>query len=76
MEDLLSILNEIKPGVDFKKEKNLITDEIIDSFDIVTLVSEINDKFDIDFPVSEVVPENFESADILYKTIQRIKEGK
>ena len=76
MEDLLNILNEIKPGVDFKKEKNLITDEIIDSFDIVTLVSEINDTFDIDFPVSEVVPENFENVDVLYKTIQRIKEGK
>ncbi len=76
MEELLSILEEIKPGVDFKNEKNLITDEIIDSFDVVTLVSEINDKFDIDFPVSEVIPENFENVDILYKTIKKIKESK
>ena len=75
MEDLLSILNEIKPGVDFKKEKNLITDEIIDSFDIVTLIASINDKFNIDFPVSELVPENFSSASKILETINKVKNS-
>ncbi len=75
MEELLEVLKEIKPDIDFKKEKNLITDGLIDSFDVVTLVSEINDAFDISFPVEEVVPENFENIDALYKTIQKIKEN-
>ncbi|MDD6878712.1 MAG: phosphopantetheine-binding protein [bacterium] len=73
MKELIEILKEIKPEVDFEKEKNLISDGILDSFDIVTLVSEINDKFDIEFPVTEVVPENFENVDALYKTIQELK---
>lgn len=75
MNDLLDVLKEIKPEVDFENEKSLISDGILDSFDIVTLVSEINDKFDIDFPVTEVIPENFENIDSLYKTIKKIQES-
>ena len=52
-----------------------MTDGILDSFDIVTLVSEINDAFDIEFPVSEIIPENFENIDALYKTIEKVKEN-
>ena len=65
----------VKPGIDFNSEKELITDGILDSFDIVTLVSEINDAFDIEFPVSEIIPENFENIDALYKTIEKVKEN-
>lgn len=75
MKELLSILEEVKPGIDFNNEKGLITDGILDSFDIVTLVSEINDAFDIEFPVSEIIPENFENIDALYKTIEKVKEN-
>lgn len=73
MEKLIKILEDVKPGVDYKKEKELITNGILDSFDIVTLVSEINDNFDIEFPIEEVIPENFENVDALYKTITKIK---
>ena len=75
MKELLEVLKDLKPDVNFDKEKNLISDGILDSFDIVTLVSEINDKFDIDFPVTEVIPENFENVESLYKTIEKIKES-
>lgn len=75
MKELLSILEEVKPGIDFNNEKELITYGILDSFDIVTLVSEINDAFDIEFPVSEIIPENFENIDALYKTIEKVKEN-
>ena len=75
MKELLSILEEVKPGIAFNSAKELITDGILDSFDIVTLVSEINDAFDIEFPVSEIIPENFENIDALYKTIEKVKEN-
>ena len=75
MKELLSILEEVKPVIDFNSENELITDGILDSFDIVTLVSEINDAFDIEFPVSEIIPENFENIDALYKTIEKVKEN-
>lgn len=74
MEKLIEILKEIKPEIDYGVEKSLISDGILDSFDIVTLVSEINDVFNIEFPVSEVIPENFESVAAIYKTIEKIKE--
>lgn len=73
MEELLKLLEELKPGVDFKSEENLIDDKILDSFDIVTLIASINDKFNIDFPVSYLLPENFSSASKILETINKIK---
>ncbi len=75
MEKLLSILESIKPGVDFKSSKNMIEEGLIDSFDMVTIIASINAEFDIDFSVAEIVPENFETVETLYKTIERIKNS-
>ena len=73
MNDLITILSELKPDVDFEKEEALIDDEILSSFDVVTLVAKINDEFDVDFPVSEIVPENFNSAKALYAVIEKLQ---
>ncbi len=72
MEELIEILESVKPGIDYRNEKSLIEDELIDSFDIVTIVAKISDEFDVDFPVNEIVPENFNSVEALYATIQRL----
>ena len=74
MEELIKILKEVKPDVDYESEKNLIDDEILDSLDIVTIVAKINKEYDIEFPVNEIIPENFNSVEALYKTIQKIEE--
>lgn len=74
MEALLKILEELHPEVDFTKEKSLIDDKILDSFDIITLITEINEEFDVKIPVEEIVPENFNSAEALYKLIQRLQD--
>lgn len=73
MEKLLEILESVKPGVDFKNEVGLVENGIIDSFDVVTLISLISQEFDVEFEVSEVSPENFNSAKFLYDTILRLK---
>lgn len=73
MEKLLEILESVKPGIDFKNEEGLVENGIIDSFDIVTLISLISEEFDVEFEVSEVSPENFNSAKSLYDTILRLK---
>lgn len=75
MEKLLEILENVKPGVDFKSSSNMIEEGLIDSFDIVSIIANINEAFDIDFGVSEVVPENFATVDALYETIERIKNS-
>ena len=74
MEQLLNILKELHPDVDFETEDQLIDSKILDSFDIVTLVAEIDAEFDVAIPAEELVPENFNSAKALYALIERLME--
>lgn len=74
MEELIKILEDIKPGVDFENEESLIGDEILDSFDIVNLVTKLNDEFDIDITPADLVPENFETVEDIYNLIQKLQE--
>ena len=66
MEELLDILSEIKDDVDFETEDRLIDDGILDSFDILQIISALNDEYDISIPASEIIPENFNSAESLF----------
>ena len=75
MEELLNILRELHPDVDFETCDNLIDGKILDSIDIVTLVAEIGDAFDVEIPAEELTPENFNSAWALWDMIQRLDEA-
>ncbi len=74
MEQLLAILSELHPDVDFSVTEDLIDDGILDSLDIVTLVTEINDRFDVTVPAEEIVPENFNSAAALMALIEKLDD--
>ncbi len=74
MDELLDILSELHPDVDFEEEDALIDDGILDSFDIVTLVTEIGERMDVTIGAKDIIPENFNSADALYDLIERIRE--
>lgn len=74
MEDLIKILKDLHPDVDFDTCTTLIDDKILDSFDIVTVISEINEEFDVIIPAEEIVPENFNSAQALYALIKKIED--
>lgn len=74
MEELLKILSELHPDVDFESEEHLIDDMILDSFDIVTLISEIHEVFDVTIDAKRIIPANFNSAKALYALIQEIEE--
>lgn len=74
MEQLLEILNELHPDVDFETANDLIDSKILDSFDIVTLVAEIDSEFDVAIPAEELVPENFNSAEALFDLIMRLSD--
>ncbi len=69
MEELLRILNETCPGVDFEKETALIDDGILESLDIVTIVTEIMDVFDVELNVDDLLPENFNSVEAMMALI-------
>ncbi len=74
MDELMEILNAIRPDVDFENETALITDEILGSFDIVSIVGEINDVFDIEIRPSHLVPENFDSAEAIMTLIEQLQD--
>lgn len=73
-EQLLEILKDIRPEVDFENEKGLVTDGILDSFSIVTLVGRINEEFDITVGVDELEPENFDSVDAMLELIKKLAD--
>lgn len=72
MEELLKILEEVKPGIEYEGKTDLVDSGELDSFDVITLVSELNEAYDIDIPVEEIVEENFNSVEAIYKLIQKL----
>lgn len=70
MEKLLEILTEICPGIDFANEKHLIDDGLLESLDIITIVTELMDAFDVELNVDDLLPENFNSAEAIMDMIE------
>ena len=72
MEQLIEILQNLHPDIDFETYDGLVDDGILDSLDIVTLITDINDVFDVSIPAEEILPENFNSAEALWDLIERL----
>ncbi len=72
--ELLEILEELHPDIDFENEESLVDDKMLDSFDIVTLVTEIGSAFDVELTAADMVPENFNSLDAMVAMIDRMLE--
>ena len=72
MDKLMRILSELSSDIDFETEDALIDGGMLDSFDIVTLVAEIDDAFGIEIPAEALIPENFNSAKAIFALIQRL----
>lgn len=74
MEQLLEILNDINPDVDYETEDNLIDGKILDSLSIITMIGEICDTFGIEIGPQWMRNENFNSAQKIWEMIQKIQE--
>lgn len=72
--ELMDILKELRPDVEFEKEQELIDSGILDSFDIVSLVGELNEAFDIEINVEDLLPENFNSVEAMLELVRRMQE--
>ena len=73
MEKLMNILKEINDSIDYEKEKALIDGRILDSFGVITLVSELEDAYGIEIGASEMTPDNFNSAEAIYNMVIRLQ---
>ena len=75
MKKLMEILMELDDSIDWENETALIDERILDSFGVISLISELEEQFDIDIEASEIIPQNLNSADAMWKMIQRLQEN-
>ncbi len=73
MEKLLELLNEIDDTIDFATEEGLIDDHLLDSFGIISLVTELEDAYDVTIDAAEMTPENFNSAKAILAMVTRLQ---
>ncbi|MCR5627071.1 MAG: acyl carrier protein [Lachnospiraceae bacterium] len=74
MDTMLALLKDIKEDVDFENCTDLVDGHVIDSFDILQIISALNDEYDISIPASEIVPKNFNSAEALLAMVERLQD--
>ncbi len=75
MEKLMDILMELDDSIDWENETALIDDRILDSFGVISLISELEDQFNIEIEASEIIPQNLNSAEAIWKMVQRLQEN-
>ncbi len=71
MDKLKTILEELRPDIDFDKEERLVDGNVLDSFDIITLIAKISEEMGIEIDVDEVIPENFNSLSAMEKLLEK-----
>lgn len=74
MERLIEILEELQPEVDYETCENLVDGRYLDSLTILSLISEIENEFDVQVPTVEIIPDNFNSAKKIWELIERLQE--
>ena len=75
MKKLMEILRELDDSIDWENETALIDERILDSFGVISLISELEEQFDIEIEASESIPHNLNSAYAMWKMIQRLQEN-
>ncbi len=75
MNEIIEILTELHDDVDFTTETGLVENGILTSLDIVAIITEIDDRLDVQIPAEEILPENFDSAEALWALVQRLDEA-
>ena len=72
-EKVLAVLQGVRKDIDFEHTVNLIDDDILDSFDIISIVSDLNETFDVDITADELEPENFNTLDAIVTLVKSLQ---
>ena len=73
-EQLLDLLRDMHPDIDFETAEGLIDNKILTSFDVVSIAAELSETYDVELGAVDIVPENFNSARALFALIQRLED--
>ena len=74
MDELITVLKEAIPDVNFETDQKLVTDGVISSLSFVMIFSEISDYYGIEIPFEEMIPENFDSLTAILNLINRLRK--
>ena len=74
LNDVIAMLEDIQEDIDYETTTTLVDDHLLDSFDILAIVSAADEEFDVAIPAKDIVPENFNSAQALCALIQRLAD--
>lgn len=72
LDHMIELLGDVKGNVDYENCTTLVDDRVLDSFDILSIISSINDEFDVSVPAKDIVPDNFNSAQAMLDTVKRL----
>ena len=75
-DELLKLLENTCPTVDFSKEKSLIDDGVLDSYAVLSILAAITEKYDVEFEADDVLPETLNNFDSIYDLVQRLLDRK
>lgn len=71
MTEIYEILESLRPEFDFQTSDNYIEDGYLDSFDVVNLVSELEERFAVIIDALDILPENFANADAIAALVRK-----
>lgn len=75
LDHMIELLEDVKGNVDYENCTTLVDDRVLDSFDILSIISSINDEFDVSVPAKDIVPDNFNSAQAMFDMVKRLVDG-
>ena len=74
MERVLEILKSVRDDIDYENEKSLVDDGILDSFDLVGIVSELIEEYEIEITINDMTSDNFNNVEAIYAMVNRLLE--
>ena len=74
MNELLEALKRANPKIDYESSDKLVTDKVIDSIDMTSILAELEETFDIEIDMEYIVPENFDSVEAMWKMVQELMD--
>lgn len=72
LDHMIELLEDVKGNIDYENCTKLVDDRVLDSFDILSIISSINDEFDVSVPAKDIVPGNFNSAQAMLDMVKRL----
>lgn len=72
LDHMIELLEDVKGNVDYENCTTLVDDRVLDSFDILSIISSINDEFDVSVLAKDIVPDNFNSAQAMLEMVKRL----